>query len=41
MNTERKKLKDQGFEGFLTMGELMAGAKTKIPAQKSGICSFT
>ena len=34
MNTERNQLKAQGFEGFKTMGELMAGAKSKIPAQK-------
>ena len=31
---EREQLKEQGFEGFKTMGELMAGAKFKIPAQK-------
>ena len=34
MNTERKRLKEQGFEGFLTMSELMAGARSQIPAQK-------
>ena len=27
-------LQAQGFEGFKTMGELMDGAKTLIPAQK-------
>lgn len=34
MTTERNKMKDQGFEGFITMGELMAGARSQIPAQK-------
>lgn len=30
----RKYLQTQGFEGFKTMGELMDGAMTQIPAQK-------
>ncbi len=30
----RKYLQAQGFEGFKTMGELMDGARTQIPAQK-------
>ncbi len=30
----KKQLKEQGFEGFKTMGELMTGAKNQIPAQK-------
>ena len=34
MKKEREQLKDQGFEGFITMGELMAGARTQIPTQK-------
>ncbi len=30
----REYLQAQGFEGFKTMGELMDGARTLIPAQK-------
>ena len=30
----RKYLQAQGFEGFKTMGELMDGARTQIPAQE-------
>lgn len=33
MNKDRKMLKALGFEGFKSMGELMAGAKSLIPAQ--------
>lgn len=33
MNKEGKALETQGFEGFKSMGELMSGAKSVIPAQ--------
>ena len=31
--TDRQSLKAQGFEGFISVGELMTGAKKMIPAQ--------
>ncbi len=33
MNNEKKALEAQGFEGFKSMGELMNGTKSIIPAQ--------
>lgn len=30
---DRQTLKNRGFEGFISIGELMAGAKSMIPAQ--------
>jgi len=33
MSNERKILQAQGFEGFISMGELMNGARMQIPAQ--------
>ena len=33
MSKSREILKTLGFEGFKSMGELMAGAKSLIPAQ--------
>lgn len=33
MSKDRKMLKALGFEGFKSMGELMAGEKSQIPAQ--------